>query len=141
MPPSVRGFTLTEVLTAVVIVAVLTALALPSYRSSLLRARRSDAQQSLLKLQVLQERHYLEWNRYADTLIELGESTGRSGQGLYDIALQTTADRQGFVLRAEPVSGRLQATDKACLTFQLDDRGRKSATGSADATRTCWNGG
>ncbi|WP_342063573.1 type IV pilin protein [Acinetobacter pittii] len=52
-----QGFTLIEVMVAVVIVAILVAIALPSYQAYVWRTEASQAQQEMLRIASLLERH------------------------------------------------------------------------------------
>src|SRR5688572_32857393 len=54
-----RGFTLMELMIAVVVVGVLTAIALPSYQEHVRRAKRAEGKTALLKAAQLQERIYI----------------------------------------------------------------------------------
>ena len=54
--PRRRGFTLIEIMIAVVIVAILAAIALPSFMDSVRKSRRSEAFAALAALQQAQER-------------------------------------------------------------------------------------
>ncbi|MBC8024359.1 MAG: prepilin-type N-terminal cleavage/methylation domain-containing protein, partial [Steroidobacteraceae bacterium] len=63
---AVSGFTLLEVLTAVVVVGVLAAIAIPSWRTHLLRARRGDATAALIEVQKAQDAFFGRQARYAD---------------------------------------------------------------------------
>ena len=53
--PSVRGFTLVELMIVIVIVAILLAVALPSYQNSVQKGRRADAKAALLDVANRQE--------------------------------------------------------------------------------------
>ena len=59
------GVTLIELMIVVAIVAVLAAVAIPSYRSYLLRSHRAEAKAALLNLAAAQEKFYLQNNTYA----------------------------------------------------------------------------
>src|SRR5262245_47223884 len=63
--PAASGFTLVELLVALAVTAILSAMAWPGYRATLQRAQRNDARLALLQLQVLQEGHYASHLRYA----------------------------------------------------------------------------
>lgn len=68
-----RGFTLIELLIAVAIVAILAAIAYPSYRDSVLKGRRAEARTALTELLQQQERYITQRNCY------LGFSTTAAG--------------------------------------------------------------
>lgn len=59
-----RGFTVIEVMIAVAIVALLAALALPSYRDYILRGKLVDAHNALADFRVRQEQFYQDNRRY-----------------------------------------------------------------------------
>ena len=60
-----QGMTLIELVVVMVIVGILAAVAIPSYRSYVIRSQRSDAKDALLALATQQEKHYLQCNNYA----------------------------------------------------------------------------
>ena len=60
------GFTLIELMIAVVIVGILAAVAYPSYQDYILKARRTEGKNALLKAAQQQERYFTDNNHYAD---------------------------------------------------------------------------
>ncbi|MFZ4479307.1 MAG: type IV pilin protein [Rhodoferax sp.] len=115
-----KGFTLIELMIVVVIVAILAAVALPSYRTHVVRAARVQAQTELLELAALQEKIFLNSNNYAFSVTAayngtaaggLGRSSGQTNDGRYTLALDITAPSQTFVLTATPTSGGTQVGD------------------------------
>lgn len=60
-----RGFSLIEVMIAVAIVAILVAIAVPSYQNHLRKARRADAQAFLTQVAQKQQQYLLDARTYA----------------------------------------------------------------------------
>jgi prepilin-type N-terminal cleavage/methylation domain-containing protein len=60
-----RGFTVAEILTALVVVAVLTAIAIPMWRAHVLRVHRAEARDALIALQSAQDGYFGRNARYA----------------------------------------------------------------------------
>src|ERR1041385_1494678 len=57
-----RGMTLVELLTVMVVLAVLASVSVSSYRRYMIRANRTDATTSLLRTQVAEEKYFLQNN-------------------------------------------------------------------------------
>jgi len=112
-----RGLTLIELLVVLVIVAILTSLAWPSYRDSVFRSRRSDAMQSLAKLSQAQERWRTNNPAYASQLTDLNISSG-SANGYYTLSIPASS-AGGYTIRATASSTGAQADDTRCQVFQL----------------------
>jgi type IV pilus assembly protein PilE len=137
-----RGFTLVELLVAVLIAAILMAIAIPSYRSYVQRAQRSEATAALTRARAAQERFFVQYNRYTAEL-EPAPPTGVgipavTDNGLYSLAVELTAD--GFRLMATPRAEGGQRDDAKCATLGIDQSGRRSGLGAdgTDTTRDCW---
>ena len=67
-----QGFSLIELMIVVVIAAILAAVALPTYRSYIVRSHRVDAQRALTDLAARQERYLYSNNKYTKNLSDLG---------------------------------------------------------------------
>jgi type IV pilus assembly protein PilE len=137
-----HGFTLLELMITVAIVAILTAVALPSYREQVMKTHRADARQELLRLATAQERFYTNCNIYAKTLngdqatcagLGAAKSTIDSENGFYEISL--AGDGTQYTLTATPQNG--QNKDLKCGKLSLTDAGVKGATGTLGAA-DCW---
>src|ERR1700733_7245487 len=85
-----RGFTLVELIVAMVILAVLAAIAIPSYSIYVLKAHRTEAKSALLDLSSLEERYFSTAGTYSLNPTDLGYNyaAGTSfpvGSGYYNI--------------------------------------------------------
>ena len=128
------GFTLIELMVTVAIVGILAAVALPSYRSSVLRSARSDAKSALLEVATRQEQFYLDNKTYTTDMTALGLSASPyiTEGGTYSVsAAATTNIAIDYTLTAAPQGGQVNDTD--CGSFTLTSNGVKGAA-SAD----CW---
>lgn len=144
-PP--RGFTVIEILTALVVIAVLAAIAIPMWRTHLLRVRRAEARDALLGLQAAQDRFFGRNARYA-TAAQLSarapeglDLPGTTAHGLYAITLETAADGLGYRASARAVARAGQDADDRCAVFTIDHVGQMSATdpSGTDRSADCWH--
>jgi type IV pilus assembly protein PilE len=156
-PAAHLGFTLIELMITVVVVAILAAIAFPSYREQIARSRRTEAQTVLVAGQQWMERFYSENYRYdqnsAGTAVTDASqfparftSSPVPGQGaaLYDITASAPT-RDTFTITATRRTGASMATDR-CGDMTVDHLGRRSlvnyttAAGStlAAAIANCW---
>lgn len=104
----------------VAIVAIIAAIAFPSYTRYLVRASRGAAQTELVQLANLQEKIYLNSNTYAASVTAayngrsdggLGKTSGKTSDLKYTITVAPTTPGQSFTLTATPVAGTSQAAD------------------------------
>ena len=148
-PRAVRlGFTLIEIMITVAIVAILAAIAYPSYNEHVLRSNRAEAKSALLENAQFLERSYTEHTRYDlcdsdadgsvdDAVVLPITQSPRAGSALYNITA-TTLTTTDFVLTATPVAGGRMAGDK-CANFTLNNYGQKGLSGTPTATaEDCW---
>jgi type IV pilus assembly protein PilE len=140
-----RGFTLVELMVVIVIVSILMAIAIPSYKNSIRKSRRTDAKTALLDLAGREERFFSTNGAYTNVAANLGYPGWGAGfafgGGYYTMAQPvfgagTAATVATFALQADPVAGSDQAKDTACASFRLNSTGVQSASGTA--TTDCW---
>ena len=133
-----RGFTLTEILIVIAIVALLAALAIPSYQSSIQKSRRSDAQIALTQAATLQEQYYFANNSYADTAAALGiNGQWLSPEGYYQVAI-VAANSSQYSLSATAINSGSQWQDGSCRVFTLSSLGEKAAVDEQSQVSDCW---
>ena len=133
-----RGVTLPELLTALVVLAVLAAVAVPLWRVHLLRVRREDGIAALVALQAAQDRYFGQHARYA-TVEELGLRR-QSDRGYYDLELRIGADGLEYLARAKATQQTGQDDDSRCVEFTLDQNNRRRAVDNEgnDRSADCW---
>ena len=143
MPPrrKMLGVTLLELMAVVIVIGVLGAIAIPSYRQYVMRAQRAEAKTALMRLQTNQERYYLA-NRTYGTVAQLVaanllDAGGLSERGTYAITLAGVSNI-GYTATATPRAGGAfdMQGDVQCTTFSITAQGVRTATGSTAAT--CW---
>ena len=132
-----KGMTLVELMIVLIIVAILASIAVPSYRSYVLRSHRVEAKTALLALAAAQEKFYLQSNTYAansalSTAPPAGLGIpGTTKNGWYTITINT-ATAATFSATATAVGTQTQDSD--CATFTIDALGVK---GGGPST-ACW---
>lgn len=121
----------------VAIVAVLATVALPSYRSAVLRSHRSDALATLTQNQAILERCYALNFSYTGTCPALASFPQVTPQGFYSIAV-TLLTTSTYTLTATPVG--TQAADSDCVSIAVDQASSRTALNRAGSYQaSCWN--
>jgi type IV pilus assembly protein PilE len=135
-----RGITMIELMIVLAIVAIIGALAIPSYRDYVVRSNRAEAANNLLELAACQEKIYIKLNRYDDTRCGLTGGARTVESGRYQINMTPANNDQTFTLTATPLGAQ---TEDTCGVIGLTDTGTRSAKGGT-ATDTqiqdCWRG-
>ena len=87
-----RGFTLIELMITVAIVAVLLAVAMPSYQSYVRKSARASAQAHLMALAARQEQFLLDQKAYTATLsaLNLAQPDETTGRYTFSVTVGTT---------------------------------------------------
>ena len=142
-----RGFTLIELVIALIILAILAAIAFPSYQESVLKARRTEGSAALMKAMQQQERYYSLHTTYltfSSASIDPNEKrfswfSGENAQAsFYEISAQSCMQktlRDCVLLIAQPGTNKVNARyrDPKCGKLSLSSSGEKTADANG-----CW---
>ena len=103
------------------IVAILAAVALPSFLQSIRKSRRNDAHAAAAAVQQAQERWRSNNTTYSANLVAELNLNATSAEGYYTLSL-SGASATGYLLTLTSVAGRSQAKDTRCtsMTVQVD---------------------
>ena len=97
------GYSLTELLIAIVIIGILALLAIPRFMRATSRAKMAEAKTMLSTLHAFQQAHYYEMDRYGPSLDAIGFEQvpllDEGGTARYVIAIEA-ADRAAYIATA-----------------------------------------
>ncbi len=143
-----KGFTLIELMIVAVIVAILAAIALPSYEGTMRKNRRVDAQAALMDLSLEMERHFSVNNTYVSAITGSAPQppdiyptqTPLDGSVKFYNLVVTAVTVTGYTLQAQPITGTGQEDDGV---LQLTSLGRRAWDRDDDSNLTeaadlCW---
>ena len=131
-----RGFTLIEVMVAVVVVAILATVAYPSYQTYVRKGHRSAAQTQMLQIADRQAQYLLDARNYAvgpAALTDLNVTVPADVASRYTVTVKNAANGDtpstppSYTITATPVAGGSQAADGA---LTLTHTGAKTHAGN-----------
>ena len=131
-----RGFTLIEVVIVVSIIAILSAVAYPSYRDYLRRGQLADATNGLSVMRAQMERHFQDNRSYATVstfTTPCAAAVATRTFGLFVVSCSGTPTATAFTLQAV---GGGQVTGFTYTINEADVRATTAAPGSGWATCT-----
>jgi type IV pilus assembly protein PilE len=127
------GFTLVELMIVTAIVAILAAIAIPSYHWAVVKARRGNAQGCLITAAQSMERYYTTTGKLSYANAPLPSCDAQTA-AFYDLSFDEDPTATAYTLQIVPKEGTSQESESVCGTMKIDQSGLK--TGLTDA---CWN--
>jgi type IV pilus assembly protein PilE len=126
------GFTLIELMIAVVIIGILASIAYPSYQQYVLKANRADAKAILMESAQFMERYFTTNNTYvgATLLTAVTPKGADASTKKYDIRFSEGPTAGAYKLEAEPTGSQDSDT---CGALTLSSTGAQTPT-----TAGCW---
>ena len=118
-----KGFTLIELMMALVVIGILAAIAYPSFIDSVRKARRADAMDAIISIRLAQEKWRANEATYTNTLSDIWKGSTDDAavtlDGYYKLSIEAdSADGTGYIVRATPTTKGDQDEDK-CGYFEL----------------------
>ncbi|HEY7378185.1 MAG TPA: type IV pilin protein, partial [Steroidobacteraceae bacterium] len=127
------GVTLIELMIVIVVLAILASIAVPSYRSYLIRAQRSEGTGALLQIQQAQEKYFIQNSTYG-TLAQLN-LPNVTANNRYDVDFPVLTATT-YTARVVPHAGGGQTDDTKCTQMTITEQGQRDSSPSPIAT--CW---
>jgi type IV pilus assembly protein PilE len=128
-----HGFTLIELMVAVAILAIIMAIAIPSYSNYVVRANRGEGKVAILQAAQALERCFTRHNAYNDGNCNVTFPIS-SEEDWYRVTVERTAAT--YTLTATP-QGTQATRDGECASFTVTHTGLRGITGSG-TVQDCW---
>jgi type IV pilus assembly protein PilE len=121
-----KGFTLVELMIAVAIVGILTAIAYPSYTNYLIKGNRAVAKAYLMEVVQKQQQFLLDNRAYSATAADLNLTEPKEFTNFYTLSIALDGGPPpGFTATAKPKAGTRQGSDG---DLTINNKGEKSPT-------------
>jgi type IV pilus assembly protein PilE len=130
-----HGFSLLELMIALIIVGILSAVCVPIYSDHLIHARRLEAEVNLIKLANALEQFHLVNNTYQNADLAALGFPNKIADNQYHLLI-TQANDDDYAIEARPLDKQAQS-DVLCASLRLSSDGKREITGTGKLT-DCW---
>ena len=135
------GFNLVELMVTLIIIAILTMVAYPSFMQSVRKGKRSDAHTAMTRVAGNLERFFSTNGTYTTDTSVLGlsmngdDATSDQGHYIVTVAAGATGIGSSYVVNATAKDGDMQADDEGCTAFTLSSIGVRTPN---PVDSKCW---
>lgn len=129
-----KGFSLLELMAVIAIVAILLAIAIPSYQTYVTKSRRVDAIHTLTAIQLAQEQYRTQNSTYG-TITQVWNGVTTTPDGYYNLAISNIS-ATSYTITATAIGNQTNDSEgsTSCSTMTLT-----YSSGSTSKTPTpCW---
>jgi type IV pilus assembly protein PilE len=128
-----KGFTLIELVIAIAIVGILTAIAIPSYQSFIIKSNRKAAATCLMEQAQFAERYYTTNLTYVGLAAPAGGCVADLvSSGRYTFPAPTSVTARTYSYTAAATGPQTQ--DEKCLNLSINQAGAKTISGSGSSS-------
>jgi type IV pilus assembly protein PilE len=135
-----RGFSLIELMIVVAIVAILGTIAYPSYQQYVLTSHRVEAKKMLLDAANRQETYFMDFNRYASSIADLGVVLEPDARYSLEISISAGIPSPNFKLTV--IASGAQEADSRCFKLMINQGNNKNEKNAEDQAGNpvdgCW---
>ena len=129
-----EGFTIIEIMIVIAVVAILAAIAIPSYRDYILRGKLVDAHNALSDFRVRQEQFYQDNRRYDDGGGNCG-ATAPTSKYFTFACVPAATPAQTYVATATGIA----AQGTSGFAFTINEANARATTVTAPASTNGWS--
>lgn len=136
------GFTLLELMIALLLAAILAMIALPNYQDHVRKTRRQEAVTALIDLSLRLERHYAKTSAFPATTTETSSLLAaiNPAPSYYTLSFEnigTDSTATTYKIKATRISSGPQASDDECGDYTLTNESRRTTSGTGTLEK-CW---